>query len=346
MQGNESADERGRAAEWWGRPGGGRRGGERIDGRAGDRRVRQPERPRPGDRGAPEHGAALGQDGADPFLAVRRWPGRPRSGGSPSTWLPELPGGPGGPAELKTETAPLRHGRADISTDVSELRDELARLRETIARLTEEVTRLRGDRSGRRRRRRRSGSGDQAGARMTAGGGSEHEREREREGERRAAPDPGGIRALFAGHRRHAADPGGGGSPRARWRAVRAALGRGVLGALHRAGSTPAVLARSGARAAPPICRRSCATAPPRRSRRTGRVLAQRRLPDGHGGAGSSRCSLGPGGDAAAHAGAGAGDDVLHPCARCHGGPLTSTSACGGGRSATGASPRSRRWRR
>jgi len=41
----------------------------------------------------------------------------------------------------------LRHGRADISTDVSELRDELARLRETIARLTEEVTRLRGDRS-------------------------------------------------------------------------------------------------------------------------------------------------------------------------------------------------------
>jgi DNA-binding transcriptional regulator YdaS (Cro superfamily) len=60
----------------------------------------------------------------------------------------ELPVAPAPPAESKTEAAPLRHGRADISTDVTELRDELARLRETIARLTEEVTRLRRDRSG------------------------------------------------------------------------------------------------------------------------------------------------------------------------------------------------------
>jgi hypothetical protein len=59
----------------------------------------------------------------------------------------ERPAGPAGPAAESGGTA-LRHGRADVASDVSELREEIARLRDTVVKLTEEVTRLRHDRPG------------------------------------------------------------------------------------------------------------------------------------------------------------------------------------------------------
>ena len=59
----------------------------------------------------------------------------------------ELPAAPAAPAAERGGTA-LRHGRADVASDVSELREEIARLRETVVKLTEEVTRLRRDRPG------------------------------------------------------------------------------------------------------------------------------------------------------------------------------------------------------
>jgi hypothetical protein len=60
----------------------------------------------------------------------------------------ERPLAPAPPAEAESGGTALRHGRADVASDVSELREEIARLRDTVVKLTEEVTRLRRDRPG------------------------------------------------------------------------------------------------------------------------------------------------------------------------------------------------------
>src|SRR5215212_3422734 len=108
---------------------------------------------------------------------------------------------------------------------------------------------------------------------MTAGG------ERETEGETRAAPDPGSIRALSLDIDGTLLTPGGRVAARTA-RAVRAALARGALAVLctgreYRVGVGD--LARELRLDLPAIVRNGAAV----QELADGRVLAQRRLPEG-----------------------------------------------------------------
>ena len=147
---------------------------------------------------------------------------------------------------------------------------------------------------------------------MTAGGGSEHEHERE--GETRAAPDPGGIRALSLDIDGTLLTPGGRITART-VRAVRAALARGVLVVLctGREYSGVGDLARELRLDLPAIVRNGAAV----QELADGRVLAQRRLPEGTVGR-AIALLLDQGATPMLMQGPAAGDDVCTlPPARC-----------------------------